>query len=245
MTSQVPVALITGAAHRIGAAIAQYLHAAGFRVIIHYLQSERKAFTLTQKLNDLEKDSALALYGDLRIPSTSEQLITQTLAWGNQLNLLVNNASVFISDALGQTINDWEDSFNTNVRAPFLLSHAAFPHLSVVKGCVINISDIHATKPLKGYGIYCQTKAAVNMQTKVLAREFAPNVRVNAIAPGAIAWPENANALSAEIKNKILNQTPMKQHGHPDYIAKAILGLIENPFVTGQILCVDGGRSLT
>lgn len=134
--------------------------------------------------------------------------------------------------------------FTLNLKAPYLLSLKAQSHLAQHQGTIINITDIHAQKPLKGYTAYCQSKAALEMQTKALACEFAPLIRVNAIAPGAIAWPEQDNALSAEIQAKIIAQTPLKRHGDPQYIGLAVLSFIENPFITGQILNVDGGRSV-
>jgi pteridine reductase len=241
--SQAPIALITGAARRIGAAIAQHLHAAGFRVVIHYLHSEIDALSLTQKLNQLEKQSALAIKADLQQKNDIFTLITDAVQWGNRLDLLVNNASVFLRDEETDERN-WNILFNTNVKAPFYLSEAAYPHLAKECGSIINITDVHADKPLKGYGIYCQTQAALTMQTKSLAREFAPAVRVNAIAPGAIAWPENDNELNASLKRKIISKTPLSRHGTPENIAQAVLSFVGNNFVTGQVLRVDGGRSL-
>ena len=135
--------------------------------------------------------------------------------------------------------------FDTNVKVPFLLSLAARPLLRQQRGAIINITDIHAEKPLLGYSVYCQSKAALEMQTKTLAREFSPEIRVNAVAPGAIAWPEHANRLSSEEQQKIIDKTPLKCHGEPEYVAQAVLALGENPFITGQVLKVDGGRSLT
>lgn len=239
------VALITGAGRRIGAAIATHLHQAGFKVIIHCHHSQEEALTLANNLNAFKPQSALVLYADLRIKDACIQLINDSVAWANRLDLLVNNASVFIrspSDALDEL--SWDALFNTNVKAPLYLSYAARPSLAEQEGAIINITDIHAQHPLKDYSLYCQSKAALSMQTQSLALEFAPQVRVNAIAPGAMAWPEGDNALSQEQQQKIIAKTPLKRHGEPVYIAQAVLALSDNPFITGQTLNVDGGRSL-
>ena len=239
------VALITGAARRIGASIAFHLHQAGFNVIIHCHHSRQDAEKIALELNALRPHSALVIAADLTIKSEAIGLITQTLAWSQQLDLLVNNASLFYSTPQ-DTINDqqWESLFTVNVKAPFWLSTTARPFLAAKLGSIVNITDIHADKPLKGYSVYCQSKAALAMQTLALAREFAPEVRVNAVAPGAIIWPEAANALNHDQQQKIIAKTPLKQHGDPIYIAQAVLALAENPFITGQTLRVDGGRSI-
>ena len=242
---QVPVALITGSARRIGAAIASHLHQAGYRVIIHYHHSADEAHALAQTLNQQRADSAHTLTADLCAQDAASLLIANTIDWAGKLNLLVNNASVFIRTNLNAPdYADWDLMFNTNVKAPFALSQAAFPHLAALRGAIINITDAHADIPLKEYAVYCQTKAALTMQTKALAREFAPNVRVNAVAPGAIIWPEGDNTLSTESQQKIIAKTPLQRHGDPLFIAQAVLALAENPFITGQSLTVDGGRSL-
>ena len=233
----VPVALITGAARRIGASIAKYLHTAGFRVMIHCHVSYDAAQALVHELNALRLDSAAVLSVDLRSPNVAHQLILDTVTWGGRMDLLVNNASLFT-----RSDTDWDEMFHLNVKVPYQLSHAAYSHLATARGSIINITDIHADSPLKGYSIYCQSKAALAMQTKALAREFAPLVRVNAVAPGAIMWPEQSNQLTHEQQQQIINKTLLKQHGDPLFIAQAVLALVENPFITGQTLRVDGGR---
>ena len=235
-----PVALITGASRRIGAAIAQYLQQAGFRVAIHCHQSIAAAQALAADMNRLRTDSATVFTADLCGADSAHQLVENTLAWAGRIDLLVNNASLFSCNS-----SDWDALFTLNVKAPFLLSHAAYPHLAVTQGSIINITDIHADKPLKGYAVYCQSKAALSMQTKALAREFAPCVRVNAVAPGAIMWPEQGNQLSELQQQHIIDKTPLNRHGSPLFIAQAVLCLAENKFITGQTLRVDGGRSLT
>lgn len=234
------VALITGAARRIGATIARHLHQAGFRVVIHCHHSAAEGHALALKLNQIRPDSAYVLTADLCDSNFAEQLIRKTLDWAGQLDLLVNNASMF-----SRNLSDWDAIFEINVKAPHLLSQAAFAALTKTQGSIINITDAHTDKPLKEYAVYCQSKAALTMQTKALARELAPNVRVNAVAPGAILWPEENNSLSHEQQQKIIDSIPLKCHGDPLYIAQAVLALADNAFITGQTLCVDGGRGLT
>ena len=244
-TQAARVALVTGAARRIGAAIAVSLHQSGFRVIIHCHTSTQDANALARELNQQRRDSALVLTADLTIKNQAINLIKDAIHWGGQLDVLVNNASIFAKTSVDKLDDEqWDLLFTTNVKAPFWLSQTAYPFLAKTKGSIVNITDIHAERPLIDYSIYCQSKAALSMQTKTLAREFAPGVRVNAIAPGAIAWPEDKNALSKELQQKIIAKTPLKHHGNPAYIAQAVLALIYNPFITGQILAVDGGRGL-
>ncbi|PJD91633.1 MAG: pteridine reductase [Legionella sp.] len=234
-----PVALVTGAAKRIGAAIATRLHQSGFTVMIHYHHSEEAAIHLAEQFNDERANSACTVRADLRDHSTVQNIIHATVSRFGQLNVLVNNASIFSRDDA-----DWLDMFACNVQAPYGLSRAAFSHLSQTTGSIINITDIHANMPLRDYAVYCQSKAALAMQTRALALEFAPKVRVNAIAPGAIAWPEGDNHLSTEIQAHILAKTLLQRHGDPHYIAQAVMYLVSNDFVTGQTLQVDGGRYL-
>ena len=239
------VALITGAARRIGASIATQLHQAGFRVVIHCHQSTVAGQKLVDEMNHRRKNSALMLSADLMIKQEAIDLMTNSIAWASRLDLLVNNASIFTKTRMDNVHDDeWERLFTTNVKAPFWLSQSAYPHLAAHHGSIINITDIHAKKPLKDYSIYCQSKAALAMQTQSLAREFAPLVRVNAVAPGATMWPEQENQLSREIQQKIIERTPLKRHGDPAFIAQAVMALAENPFITGQTLSVDGGQEI-
>ncbi|KTD34336.1 pteridine reductase [Legionella moravica] len=239
------VALITGSARRIGAAIVKKIHGAGYKVVIHCRFSLKDANALAADLNHIRANSAIVIQRELTEEGAASEIITTVSEWAGRLDLLVNNASVFIrnnSDLFNE--DDWRQLFDIHVKAPFLLSLAARPLLSKHSGTIINVTDIHAQKPLKGYSVYCQSKAALEMQTRSLAREFAPSIRVNAVAPGAIAWPEEANSLSTKEQQNIVDKTPLKRHGDPEYIAQAILALVENPFITGQVLNVDGGRSL-
>lgn len=241
-----PVVLVTGAGRRIGAAIAQHLHDAGFSVAIHCYRSNSEALALAHQLNQQRANSAAVFSANLMVSDEVIKLLTETLQWAGHLNVLVNNASIFLKTPkdVSEQGTVWDALFTTNVKAPFWLSTAAYPYLKLQQGSIINITDVHAERPLKDYSMYCQSKAALSMQTKVLAREFAPDVRVNAIAPGAIAWPEGGNALNSELKQKIIEKIPLQRHGHPQHIANAVLALIENPYITGQTLAVDGGRGL-
>lgn len=239
------VALVTGGAQRIGAAMVRHLHAAGFKVIIHYRKAKSSAEQLAAELNALRPQSALPLAQDLCEANAAQVLMATIEKQLSRLDVLVNNASVFKA-SLMQDFNamDFTELFTLHVQAPYALSLAAKPLLERQQGVIINITDIHAQKPLKNYGLYCQSKAALEMQTKVLARELAPKIRVNAIAPGAILWPTGENSLDNKTKQQILSQTPLQCHGSPLYVAQTLLALIENPFITGQIVAVDGGRSL-
>ena len=232
-----PVVLVTGSARRIGATIVEYLHTCGFDVIIHCNRSIDSANKLAKKLNQIRLDSAYVLSADLCDMHLAQKLILDSWQWHQRLDVLVYNASLFSTDD-----NLWQKLFTTNVMAPYWLSLAAKPYLEKTQGSIINITDIHADKPLKNYALYSQTKAALKMQTEALARELAPNIRVNAVAPGATMWPEDNNNLSDELKQHIIDKTLLKKHGSPVYIAQAVLALINNQFVTGQSLRVDGGR---
>lgn len=240
------VALVTGGARRIGAAIVKSLHQAGYKVVIHCRGALSEAHALAVDLNNIRIDSAYVLPRELTQQDAAQEMIATIIDWAGRLDLLVNNASIFIrTESHSFNAADWDALFAVNVKVPFLLSLAAYPFLKQQQGNIINITDIHAEKPLKGYGIYCQSKAALKMQTESLAREFSPEVRVNAVAPGAIAWPEHTNILTPEAQQKIIAKTPLKQHGKPEYIAQAVLAVAQNPFITGQTFKIDGGRSLT
>jgi pteridine reductase len=245
VNTQAKVALVTGGARRIGAAICKKLHAAGYRIVVHCNTSLKEGQELVNEFNAIRQNSAMVLAMDLVESNAAETIVRQVVEWAGRMDILVNNASFFKKDDSSKQVKSlWEDLFKVNVQIPYLLSLAARRLLAAHQGVIINLTDIHSERPLKGYSLYCQTKAALEMQTKSLAREFAPDIRVNAIAPGAIAWPEKENLLSLEIQHQIIEQTPLKRHGHPDYIAQAVLALAENEFITGQILKVDGGRNL-
>ena len=234
-----PVALITGAARRIGAVLAAHVHQAGYRVVIHYHHSHAEALALVDSFNQMRSNSAMHIAANLCISSAPKMIIDAVIAQWGRLDLLVNNASIF-----SRHDSDWDQMWQCNVQAPYYLSRNAFSHLQISQGSIVNITDIHTHTPLRHYAAYCQTKAALAMQTRSLAQEFAPHVRVNEIAPGAMIWPTGENALGEVEKEKILTQTLLKRHGNPSHIAQALLYLMQNTYVTGQCLRVDGGRYL-
>jgi pteridine reductase len=238
------VVLITGAAQRIGAVTARYLHAAGFNIILHYLSSRSPAQALQKELNGKRENSVVLVQADLLANNALTALAKEAYNAWQRLDVLINNASSFYRTPIGSA-NDqhWDDLFGTNVKAPFFLSQATAPFLRKTHGCIINMVDIHARQPLKEYSIYSMAKAALETMTKSLARELGPEIRVNGVAPGAILWPEHLDEVT---KQRILSKTFLKRKGEPDDIAKAIRFIIEDaPYMTGQIIAIDGGRSLS
>lgn len=238
------VALVTGAARRIGAAIAVTLHAAGARVVVHYRGSQTEADELVASLNAVRADSATALRADLATDNGPEELIRSVVGWSGRLDILVNNASSFYPTPLGDIgADDWADLVGSNMRAPLFLTQAAAPYLRTTRGNVINIVDIHARRPLRDHHVYGAAKAGLAMLTRSLAKDLAPQVRVNGIAPGAIAWPEDG--MSESIKKSIVSQIPLGRTGEPADIANAVLFLVRDAtYVTGQVIPIDGGRSI-
>lgn len=246
MTKKPAVALVTGSARRIGAEIAKTLHAAGMNLILHYHASKHDAEKLCQQLNELRSHSAVMIAADLTAPIKKlNQLIhLAAKAWG-QLNVLVNNASSFYPTIVGKVDEAaWEDLFSTNVKAPFFLSQAAQPFLKKSKGCIVNICDIHAQKPMRNYAVYCAAKAGLVGLTQALAKDLSPDIRVNGVSPGAMIWPEGENTLTSQQKKIILSKIPLARHGSPKDIADAVCFLVHANYVTGQICSVDGGRLL-
>lgn len=238
-------ALITGAAHRIGACIAEYLHAQGMNIGIHYRDSRDEALRLAQKLNQLRPDSAVICQADLHDTMALAAIVDLVAEKWGTLTLLVNNASGFYATPLGNvTETQWDDLQASNVKGAFFLSQAAFPHLKATQGAIINITDIHAQKPLKNYLTYSIAKAGLVTMTKALAREMAPYVRVNAVAPGTILWPEAENTLNETQKSEIIERTLLKRQGSPTDIAATVHFLCQSNYITGQIIAVDGGASL-
>ena len=237
------VVLITGAAHRIGATTATLLHQNGMNIVLHYRGSREQAQALQKELNDKRENSVILIQADLHITNGLSALIEESVkAWG-RLDVLINNASSFYPTKIGKATEDqWDDLIGSNLKAPFFLSQAATPHLKKTNGCIINIVDIHAERPLKTFPIYSMAKAGLVMMTKSLACELGPEIRVNAVAPGAILWPENIDEVA---KQRIVSRTFLKRQGEPNDISKTILYLIKDAdYVTGQIIAVDGGRSL-
>jgi pteridine reductase len=237
------VALVTGAAHRIGAQTTRTLHHAGMDLVLHYRSSESKARALAQELEQERPDSVLLLQADLGDTAGLPALIENIRSWRGRLDVLVNNASGFYATPVGETSEEqWNDLMGSNLKAPYFLAQAAAPLLREHQGTIVNMVDIHAERPLKDYPVYSMAKAANAMMVKALARELGPEIRVNGIAPGSILWPEGE--LADEVKQEILDRTALKRLGDPEDIARTILFLIrEADYITGQIIAVDGGRT--
>ena len=234
-------ALITGGAQRIGAEIAKTLHDNQFNVIIHYNESEQEARSLCDKFNKKRQNSAQIIHANLASISAINQLIESV----ENIDLLVNNASVFYPTPLENcTTNDWENIMNINVRAPFILSKGLSKKLKNTQGCIINIVDIHAERPLKNYAIYNISKTAIKTLTKTLAKELAPGVRVCGVSPGSILWPEQKAKLEPHKKQIMLERIALKRQGSPTDIAEAVLFLAKANYITGEVINIDGGRSL-
>lgn len=236
--------LITGGAKRIGAETARILHDAGMNIIIHYRSSRQEADELSYELNELRENSATTVQADLDDDTTYGQLIEDAVeSWG-RLDVLVNNASSFFPTPVGSiTLDDWHKLMNSNLKAPLFLSQAAVQFLKETRGCIINMVDIHAFRPMKKHPVYCAAKAGLAMLTQSLAQELGPDIRVNGIGPGAILWPEND--MDEVTKKFIVERTALKRHGEPKDIARAILFLVKDAnYITGHIIPVDGGRSL-
>lgn len=237
-------ALITGGAKRIGAEVARTLHADGMNIVIHYRHSSAEATALAEELNRSRANSATTLQLDLDNTDKLEPLVQDAAGIWGTLDVLINNASSFYPTPVGVIKeSDWDKLFNSNLKAPLFLSQAAAPHLKQSNGCIINMVDIHAFRPMRKHPVYCAAKAGLAMLTQSLARELGPEIRVNGIAPGAILWPEHD--MDAATKDHILDRTALKRPGEPQDIASAILFLVRYAdYITGQIIPVDGGRSL-
>ena len=235
---------ITGGARRIGAVVARTLHHYGMRVIIHYRSSSKDAKALQKQLEHKRPGSVSLIKGDLLISDTLSTIAEQVNAQYGQIDVVINNASTFYPTPLGlATESDWDNLIGTNLKAPFFLAQATAPYLKKSQGCLINMVDIYGMRPLSDHPIYCTAKAGLIMLTRALARDLGPDVRVNAIAPGAILWPEGDE--NTELQKKIINRTPLKRMGDPQQIADAILFLIRDAhYTTGHVLPVDGGRSI-
>lgn len=236
-------ALVTGGARRIGAAIVRGLHAAGAKVVIHYHQSHAEAAALALELNQQRANSVLLVAADLQQTDLST-MMQQVLTYDKGLDILVNNASLFYPTHLEWNEKAAQMLMQVNAFAPYQLSLLAKSALEKRRGAIINLVDIHAEKPLRGYNLYSQSKAALRQQTVSLAKELAPHIRVNAVAPGAILWPEDKAALTAEQKAAMLKNIPLQRLGTAEEIAAAVLYLATATYVTGVILPVEGGRLL-
>jgi pteridine reductase len=236
--------LITGGARRVGAEIVRTLHGAGARVLIHYRDSEAAAAALAGELNRTRPGSVAVECANLRDPQAPSRLVAACLREFGRLDVLINNASTFFPTPVGEiTSAQWDDLMGSNLKAPLFLSQAAAPSLRDQHGLIINIVDIHALRPLKGHPLYSIAKAGLVMLTRSLARELGPHIRVNGIAPGPVLWPERA--MGEELKREIIAKTALKRHGTPQDVARVALFLVKDaPYITGQIIAVDGGRSI-
>ena len=244
-----PVALITGAARRLGAAIARRLHAEGHDVALHYRDSGSDAAALAAELESRRRGSTVLLQAELTEFDRLPELVAATLGRFGRLDALVNNASAFFPTLFGNTTPaQWDTLFAANARAPFFLSQAAAPHLRATRGAIVNLADVHGERPLAGHAIYGMSKAALLQMTRALALELAPDVRVNAVSPGAILWPESSDepmATSDAAKQALLARTPLARTGTPEEIAEAVAWLLcSATYTTGQVIRIDGGRTL-
>ena len=236
-------ALVTGASKRIGAAIVRQLHADGARVGIHYRSSAVEAAALRDSLNDLRAGSAEIFAADIGSVAETSALFDAFLDWSGGLDILVNNASSFFPTPIGGiTEAQWDDLLGSNLKGPLFLTQSAANELRRNRGAVVNLVDIHARRPLRDHPVYGAAKAGLAMLTLSLAKDLAPEVRVNGVAPGAILWPEDG--ISEQSKASILEQVPLKRPGSPEDIAGCVAYLVGAPYVTGQIVAVDGGRSI-
>lgn len=241
------VVLITGGAKRVGAAITRSLHQHGANVMLHYNTSRTEAEALQRELNQARADSLTIMQADLLQTAQLPKLIHATLAAYGRLDVLINNASSYYPTALGNIDEQqWEELTGSNLKAPLFLSQAAADALYASRGCIVNITDMHIERPKKHYIVYSAAKAGLVSLTKSLAQELAPNVRVNAVAPGPVLWPEDNQEFDEAYRQQVINQTLLKRTGEPADIAKAVKFLVyDAPFITGHVLAVDGGRHLS
>ena len=239
-----PVALVTGSARRIGAAIARALHAAGYDLALHYRSSSDDVDALAAELERARPGSTVRLQADLAEFDRLPELVAQTVGRFGRLDALVNNASGFFPTPVGEaTPAQWDALFATNARAPLFLAQAAAPHLARNGGAIVNLTDLYGERPLPGHSIYCMAKAALLMATKSLALELGPEVRVNAVSPGAILWPEDGGDDAA--RRAMLQRTPLARTGTPEEVAEAVRWLLQDAtYCTGQVIHLDGGRRL-
>jgi len=237
------VALITGAAQRVGAVVAEMLHEQGMNLVVHYHSSKQAAHVLQERLNAVRPGSVALVQANLLDTAKITSMVQEAgNAWG-RLDAVINNASSFYPTPVGSvTETHWDDLMGTNLKAPFFIAQAAARALAKHNGCIVNLVDIHADRPLKSYPVYSAAKAGLIMMTKALARELGPEVRVNAIAPGAILWPDTMDDVT---KQRIISRIILKRQGQPRDVAKTVLFLIRDAdYITGQVIAVDGGRTV-
>ena len=240
------VILVTGGAKRVGAAICRRLHAAGADIALHYRSSAQQAQALQQELEAEHSGSVKTFQADLLDPDALSRLVQQTISHFGRLDALVNNASSFFATPLGEiSERHWNDLMGTNLKAPLLLAQAAAAELRRNHGAIVNIVDIHAERPMHGHLLYSIAKGGLATLTRALAQEMAPQVRVNAVSPGVIVWPESAEWDDEERRRKVIAHTLLKRQGQPEDIARTVHFLIyDAPYITGQVIAVDGGRSI-
>lgn len=240
------VILITGGAKRVGASICRLLHANGANLMIHYRTSVKEARALQAELNLQRPNSVAIIQGDLLNLAILPSLVQESINHFGRLDVLINNASSYYPTEIGDIKDDqWQDLMGSNLKAPLFLAQAAAGELRKQQGCIINITDMHVERPKKGYIVYSVAKAGLVTLTKSLAHELSPEVRVNAVAPGPVMWPEDNPQFDELYRQRVISQTLLKRIGEPNDIAKAVKFLIQDaPFITGQIIAVDGGRSL-
>lgn len=244
MRQEIKTILITGGAKRIGRQMAITLHESGHNIVVHYRSSAAAASQLVNELNALRTGSAVAIQGELLDVSCIPNLVNCAVDAFGGLDVLVNNASTFYPTPIELLEDDfWNDLVGSNLKAPAFMVKACAPHLRERNGCIINIVDIHARKPMANHPVYCSAKAGLEMLTKALARDLAPEIRVNGVSPGAILWPENDGGMASQ--EDILSKIPMQRMGQPEDVAKLVKFLIDDgDYITGQIIAVDGGRSV-
>ena len=245
MNKKTQIAIVTGGAKRIGASICRRLHKSNINLIIHYKTSEKEAISLRDELNKQRKNSASLIQADLLDPKSYSKIINEAIKIYGQLNFLINNASTYYPTKINQIDQlNWDNLIGSNLKAPLFLCKEAAPFLKENNGSIINITDAHITKPKENYIIYSIAKAGLTTLTKSLAKELGPEIRVNAVAPGPVLWPENSNEFNSSYRKKVISQTMLKKVGEPDDVAKAVEFLLLNSnFITSHILNVDGGRS--
>lgn len=244
-TLQGKVALVTGGSKRVGAAIVRRLNEAGAAVMVHHRNSQEAAKALVAELNGARANSCASVRADLLNIGAVAELVKTTVERFGGLDILVNNASTFYPTPVGEIKStDWDDLIGTNLKAPLFLAQAAAPHLRKAHGCIVNITDIHADRPLKRYVVYSVAKAGLAGLTRSLARELGPDVRVNGVAPGPILWPDDGS-YDEVARQRVVSHTLLKRTGEADDIARTVYFLVaEAPYVTGQVIAVDGGRSI-
>ncbi|HKA43369.1 MAG TPA: pteridine reductase [Burkholderiales bacterium] len=241
------VVLVTGGARRVGAAICRRLHGCGAQLLVHYRSAVVEARTLQAELNARRNNSLALVQADLLKVSTGLELVKAAVREFGRLDAVINNASSFFPTAVGEiTEKEWDDLVGTNLKAPLFLAQAAAPELRKHHGCIVNIIDIHAELPMRNHAVYTAAKGGLLALTRALARDLAPEIRVNGVAPGTILWPDDEAWRDEVARQRIINQTALKRIGEPDDIAAAVQFLVaEAPYVTGQVIAVDGGRSIT